>query len=133
MSEPMFKRLALIGIGLIGSSIARAVQRDGLVAEIVCAARSAKTRDAALSLGLVSTAYEDPAAAVKGADLVIICTPLGAYAEVGAVMVVGGNIAGRGDAIFLLARITNTNAIALYEKLGFVTRAQMLFHMIRRE
>ncbi len=82
----MFKRLALIGIGLIGSSIARAVQRDGLVAEIVCAARSAKTRDAALSLGLVSTAYEDPAAAVKGADLVIICTPLGAYAEVGAVI-----------------------------------------------
>ncbi len=51
----------------------------------------------------------------------------------GLMRVVGGNIAGRGDAIFLHARITNTNAIALYEKLGFVTRAQMLFHMIRRE
>ena len=47
--------------------------------------------------------------------------------------VVGGNIAARGDAMFLHARVTNTNAIALYEKLGFVTRAQMLFHMIRRE
>ena len=47
--------------------------------------------------------------------------------------VVGGNIATRGDAIFLHARVTNTGAIALYEKLGFVSRAEMLFHMIRRE
>ncbi len=46
---------------------------------------------------------------------------------------VGAIIAGRGDALFLHARVTNTNAIALYEKLGFVTRAEMLFHMIRRE
>ena len=77
-----FRRLALIGIGLIGSSIARIAAREGLAETIVCAARREETRAKALELGIVSEAHLDPAEAVKGADCVILCTPLGAYAEV---------------------------------------------------
>lgn len=83
MTGPMFRRLALIGIGLIGSSIARAVRRHHLAAEIVATARSKATRDTAQKLGIVDKVYAGAAAAVKGADLVIVCTPLSAYAEVG--------------------------------------------------
>ncbi len=84
LAPPLYRRLALIGIGLIGSSIARVARRDGLAGEIVCAAKSEASRDAALKLGLVGAAYADPAAAVAGADLVILCTPVGAYAEIAA-------------------------------------------------
>lgn len=79
---PLFKRLALIGMGLIGSSLARAVARRGLARSIAGCARSQATRDKALELGLAEAMFEDPAAAVEGADLVMLCTPLGAYAAV---------------------------------------------------
>ncbi len=79
MTDIKFKRLALIGIGLIGSSIARSVRLNGLAEEIVCAARTADTRRVALELGIVDQAYEYPAQAVDGADLVIFCTPIGTY------------------------------------------------------
>ena len=81
-AAPLFERMALIGIGLIGSSIARVARREGLVRSIVCAAPTERTRAKALELGLVEAAYADPAAAVDGADLVLLCTPIGAYAEV---------------------------------------------------
>ncbi len=74
-----FEKLALIGIGLIGSSIARAARQHGVVKEIVCAARTADTRRVALELGVVDEAYENVADAVKDADLVILCTPVGTY------------------------------------------------------
>ncbi|MBL4750511.1 MAG: prephenate/arogenate dehydrogenase family protein [Amylibacter sp.] len=74
-----FKRLALIGIGLIGSSIARSVRQHELAEEIVCAARTSDTRRVALELGIVDEAFDDPKDAVKGADLVIFCTPIGTY------------------------------------------------------
>ncbi|MGE0726215.1 MAG: prephenate/arogenate dehydrogenase family protein, partial [Alphaproteobacteria bacterium] len=79
----MFQRLALIGIGLIGSSIARVARREGLAKEIVCCARREATRATALRLGIVDRAVESPGDCVAGADIVIVCTPLGAYAEVG--------------------------------------------------
>jgi cyclohexadieny/prephenate dehydrogenase len=79
MTNAKFKRIALIGIGLIGSSIARSVKLHGLADEVVCAARTADTRRVALELGIVDAAYEDPVDAVTGADLVIFCVPLGAY------------------------------------------------------
>jgi len=78
-AEPLFERIALIGIGLIGSSLARRVKRDGLARSIVCCARSERTRRAAVELGLVERSFADPAEAVAGADLVVLCTPLGAY------------------------------------------------------
>jgi cyclohexadieny/prephenate dehydrogenase len=83
---PRFERLALIGVGLIGSSIARATMRADLAASIVGCARTAKTRDMALELGIVDAMYEDPAEAVAGADLVIVCSHLGSYASVGKAM-----------------------------------------------
>ncbi len=75
-----FEKLALIGIGLIGSSIARAARHHGLVGEIACSARTHDTRRTALELGIVDQAFEQAADAVKDADLVIFCTPVGTYA-----------------------------------------------------
>lgn len=80
--KPMFKRMALIGIGLIGSSISHAVRRAELVGEIVCSALTPEERERAEALGLVTKAYADPINAVKGADLVILCTPVGAFKAV---------------------------------------------------
>src|SRR5262245_38198158 len=77
MSTPMFERVALIGIGLIGSSLAHAMRRGGLARTIVGHAQSETTRDTALRLGLVGSAYATAAEAVRGADLVILCTPVG--------------------------------------------------------
>lgn len=87
-AEPLFRRVALIGIGLIGSSLARAIRRGSkagpIAAEIVGHAKTESTRAKALELGLVDEAFESPAEAVAGADLVVICTPIGTYAEIGA-------------------------------------------------
>ena len=80
----MFERIAIIGIGLIGSSLARAVRRDRLAGHVAGCARTAATRDTALELGIVDSAHADPAEAVRDADLVVICTPLGTYAELAA-------------------------------------------------
>jgi len=82
-ASPHFDRLALIGVGLIGSSIARAARRADLATTIVGCARTAKTRDKAMELGVVDAMYENPAEAVAGADLVIVCSHLGSYATVG--------------------------------------------------
>lgn len=81
---PLFERMALIGIGLIGSSLSHAARRRGLVRHVVGAARSRRTCDTALALGLVESASLDPAEAVRDADLVVLCTPLGAYGEIAA-------------------------------------------------
>jgi len=73
----LFNRLALIGVGLIGSSIARAARAQGVVRSIVATARSAATRRRALELGLADQVVETNAAAVESADLVIVCIPVG--------------------------------------------------------
>jgi cyclohexadieny/prephenate dehydrogenase len=78
MTAPMFERVALIGIGLIGSSLAHAMRRGGLARSIVGHAQSERTRDTALRLGLVDSVYAAAAEAARGADLVILCTPVGA-------------------------------------------------------
>ncbi len=89
MSEPQFRKLALIGLGLIGSSISHAARRGGLVSEISGAARSAPTRQVARELGLVDSVHEDPAAAVADADLVILCVPVGSCGDVAKAMAPG--------------------------------------------
>ena len=73
----MFGRVALIGLGLLGSSLAWAMRKRGLAGEIVGAARSAETREAALRLGFIDRAAETAAAAADGADLVVLCAPVG--------------------------------------------------------
>ncbi|MFE0754948.1 prephenate/arogenate dehydrogenase family protein [Inquilinus sp. NPDC058860] len=78
---PVFRRLALLGIGLIGSSVARAARKHGLAGEIVGHARRPETRDEAMALGFLDRVEADPAAAVAGADAVMICAPMGAYEQ----------------------------------------------------
>jgi cyclohexadieny/prephenate dehydrogenase len=78
MTAPMFDRVALIGLGLIGSSLSHAMRRGGLARTIVGHAQSEKTRDTALRLGLVSSVYATPAEAARDADLVVLCVPVGA-------------------------------------------------------
>jgi len=83
MSEPLFDRVALIGIGLIGSSLARVLRRDSPATTIVACARRAETLAAVRQLDLADETTDDPTRAAEGADLVVIATPLSAYAEIG--------------------------------------------------
>jgi cyclohexadieny/prephenate dehydrogenase len=80
--EPHFQRVALIGIGLIGSSLARVIRREGLADAVVATSRSAETRRRAGELGIVDEVVDSAEAAVTGADLVVICVPVGAYGAV---------------------------------------------------
>ena len=77
MTEPVFSRLALIGIGLIGSSIAHAARKTGAVGSIAINTRSPATLRRAEELGLGDSYHTDPAEAVRGADCVILCIPVG--------------------------------------------------------
>ncbi len=88
-AEIMFERIALIGIGLINSSIARFVRRDGLAREIIIYSRRQSTLDKAMELGLAERAESDPAAAVEGADLIILGAPVGANAALTKAMAPG--------------------------------------------
>jgi cyclohexadieny/prephenate dehydrogenase len=81
-TAPPFKKVALIGFGLIGGSIARAARQQGLAQEIVTTARSAKTRARVVELGVVDAVIETNAEAADGADLVILCIPVGACGAV---------------------------------------------------
>ncbi|HUE18518.1 MAG TPA: prephenate/arogenate dehydrogenase family protein [Stellaceae bacterium] len=83
MSAPMFQRVALIGIGLIGSSLARVMRRDKLAGHIVACTRRSETLEKARSLHLADSYTLDDAEAAKGADLVVLATPLSAYAAIG--------------------------------------------------
>jgi len=83
-AEPLFKRLALIGFGLIGGSIARAARVQGLAGEIVVTARSPATRARVKELGIVDRVVDTNEEAVKDADLVILCIPVGVCGEVAA-------------------------------------------------
>jgi cyclohexadieny/prephenate dehydrogenase len=79
---PLYNRLALIGVGLIGSSIARAARLQNVAGSIVATARSPATRRRIAELGLADQVVETNAAAVAGADLVIVSIPVGACGEV---------------------------------------------------
>jgi len=83
MASPvLFDRLALIGVGLIGGSIARAARALGLVRTIVATSRSEPTRQRIRELGLADEVVDTSAAAVVGADLVMVCVPIGACGAV---------------------------------------------------
>ena len=82
LSEPLFQRLALIGMGLIGSSLARVSRRKGLAREIVASDISAAVRVKVEDLALADLVVETAAAAVVGADLVILCAPAGAMGTI---------------------------------------------------
>ena len=83
LAEPIFEELAIIGVGLIGSSIARAARRRHAARRIVLADHSVGVLERAKALGLGDVVTDDLTRAVSQADCVIICTPLGAYEAVG--------------------------------------------------
>ncbi|MHA6266159.1 prephenate/arogenate dehydrogenase family protein [Aliiroseovarius sp. CAU 1755] len=74
----IYNRVALIGLGLIASSMAHAMRRAGLAGEIVGTARSVETRDVARELGFCDRIVDTAAEAVDGADLVVLAVPVGA-------------------------------------------------------
>jgi cyclohexadieny/prephenate dehydrogenase len=77
-----FERVALIGIGLIGSSLCHAIRDAGLAGHIAAHARSAQTRAKVRELGLADSVHETAAEAVIEADLVILCSPVGTYGAI---------------------------------------------------
>jgi cyclohexadieny/prephenate dehydrogenase len=80
--QPLFERLALVGLGLIGSSIARAARRLNLAGAIVAVDADAAVLARVRALGLADEATSDPARGAGGADHVILCVPIGAYEAV---------------------------------------------------
>ncbi|MBM1814150.1 prephenate/arogenate dehydrogenase family protein [Pseudosulfitobacter pseudonitzschiae] len=81
---PVYNRIALIGLGLIASSMFWAIQRGGLAGEVTGYARSQATRDTARRIGLTDRVCDTAAEAVAGADLVVLAVPVGAMAAVAA-------------------------------------------------
>ena len=82
LDKPLFERVAIIGLGLIGSSIARAARRKNLARTIVAIDSSADVRKRVGELGIADEVPESAEAGVANADLVILCVPVGANAAV---------------------------------------------------
>jgi cyclohexadieny/prephenate dehydrogenase len=82
LPEPLFERLCLIGFGLIGSSIARVARHQGLARTIVASDADRDVRRRVIELGLADKVAETPELAVRDADLVILCVPVGAIGDV---------------------------------------------------
>ncbi|HVO04745.1 MAG TPA: prephenate/arogenate dehydrogenase family protein [Candidatus Cybelea sp.] len=81
MTSALFDRVAIIGIGLIGSSLARGLKQHGLVREIAIHDRSAEAMQDAKALELGHRYCNSAGEAVANADLVVVAVPLGAYAD----------------------------------------------------
>ncbi len=97
----VYDRVALIGLGLIASSMVHAMRRAGLAGEIIGTARSAETRDIAREIGLCDRVVDTAAEAVEGADLVVLCVPVGAMggvaAEIGPALKAGATVSDVGS------------------------------------
>jgi cyclohexadieny/prephenate dehydrogenase len=82
MGGVIYQRVALIGLGLIAGSMGLAIRGAGLAGEVVGTARSAETRAKAMERGLCDRICDTAAEAVAGADLVVLCVPVGAMGAV---------------------------------------------------
>ncbi len=82
MTKPMFNKIALVGIGLIGSSLAHVIRRENLAGHIAISTRSGETLKRAAELGLGDSYHADAAECVRDADLVILSVPVGASGTV---------------------------------------------------
>tara|TARA_Y100000590_G_C15392964_1_gene890800 strand:+ start:309 stop:629 length:321 start_codon:yes stop_codon:yes gene_type:complete len=78
----MFKKVCIIGCGLIGSSIARAIKKNKLASKVVSSNRSDITNKKVIKLNIVDEASSDTKKIVEGSDLIIISTPLSSYKNV---------------------------------------------------
>lgn len=83
MTSPIFQRVVIIGFGLIGSSLARAIAENNLAGEIVCVDPSEEVCADVRELNLAAMATTDAGQGVQGADLVVLCAPVGSYAAIG--------------------------------------------------
>lgn len=97
----LYDRVALIGLGLIASSMCHAMRRAGLAGEIVGYARSSETRQIAREIGLCDSVSETAADAARDADLVVLCVPVGAMEavarEIGPVLKSGATVSDVGS------------------------------------
>mgnify|MGYP000199670745 FL=1 len=96
-----YQKVALIGLGLIASSMFWGIKRAGLAAEVTGYARSAETRETAREIGLCDRVCDSAAEAVEDADLVVLCVPVGAMAavmeEIGPVLKPGATVSDVGS------------------------------------
>ena len=83
IGAPLFERMAIIGLGLIGSSIARVARQRGLARDIVAADHEPAVCERVKQLGIADAVFTDAASAVADCDFVILCVPVGANASVG--------------------------------------------------
>ncbi len=83
LSTPMFERLTVIGAGLIGSSIVRIAKQRAIAREVIVTDSSASVCARVRQLNIADQVIDDAAAAVAASDLVILCVPVGATAQVG--------------------------------------------------
>jgi cyclohexadieny/prephenate dehydrogenase len=101
LTEPLFERVALIGLGLIGSSIARAVRSRNVASTVVAIDRDEATAERVRDLGIADVVTSDAAAGVRDADLVILCVPVGACEavamEIGASLKLGAIVSDVGS------------------------------------
>src|SRR5687767_15982667 len=81
MQPNRFSRLSILGVGLLGGSIGLAVQSVLKSCKVVGYGHRRSTLDTALQTGAVNEVYDDPAQAVRGADLVVLCTPVRTFPE----------------------------------------------------
>ena len=78
----IFKKICIIGCGLIGSSLARAIKKNNLAEKLVSSNRSDAVNKKVIELNLVSESSADTKKMVNNSDLIIIATPLSSYEEV---------------------------------------------------
>lgn len=83
MSDFQFSRICIIGIGLIGASLAHVIKRDGLAGHLAICDINLEHRQRALDLGIADSVHADAAEAVAGSDLIIVSAPIGAFARIG--------------------------------------------------
>lgn len=140
----MIERLAVIGVGLIGGSLARALRAADQVGEVVGCGRSIENLELALDLGVIDRCTRDPAAAVRDADMVFLAVPLGAMRPTferikdalrpDAVITDGGSVKGSvvadAEAVFgsVPARLVPGHPIAGTERSGVAASFPELYH-----
>ena len=100
----LVERLAIIGVGLIGGSLALALKEAGAVGQVVGCGRGRPNLEKALELGVIDSYTREPAEAVRDADVIFLATPVKSLAEVareimpalkpGAVLTDGGSVKG---------------------------------------
>lgn len=112
--EPVFTKVALIGVGLIGSSLAHAIRRGGLAPHVAGTAHTPEVRKRARELGFCDAIHDSPAETVRDADLVVLCTPVGSFG------IVAQQIAGQLKAGAILTDVGSVKMAALRDIGPFV-------------